>query len=170
MIEQEGKCDWCGNHTTVALTTQNKLICAICQGNEVGFTLVEVDETAQCEPEFADEEQIARCDALRQEILAYAEPAFGSASTSDDSTYTLIKQVCAEIADFLISKNRKYGDSAINPTRVFSTASPIEQINVRLDDKLSRLRSAQGDDQEDAEWDLLGYLILKRVAIRVHRS
>jgi hypothetical protein len=50
--------------------------------------------------------------------------------------------------------------------RIFSSAGPVEQINVRIDDKLSRLRSAQDDDIEDAELDLLGYLILKRVATR----
>lgn len=44
--------------------------------------------------------------------------------------------------------------------------NPVEQLNVRIDDKLSRIRSAQGDDQEDAELDLIGYLVLKRVALR----
>jgi len=33
---------------------------------------------------------------------------------------------------------------------------------------LSRLRSGQGDDTEDAELDLIGYLILKRIAKRRH--
>jgi hypothetical protein len=68
--------------------------------------------------------------------------------------------------DMLLEKNRKYGNSAISPLRIFSSAAPVEQINVRIDDKLSRLRSAQDDDMEDAELDLLGYLILKRVATR----
>ena len=47
---------------------------------------------------------------------------------------------------------------------MFSKCNALEQINVRLDDKLSRLQSAQGDDTEDAEMDLIGYLILKRIA------
>ncbi len=75
-----------------------------------------------------------------------------------------IRETCREIETLLLEKNRRYGDSAIRPLRVFSRADPIEQINVRLDDKLSRLRSAQADDIEDAELDLIGYLILKRVA------
>jgi hypothetical protein len=84
-----------------------------------------------------------------------------------ESTQDLIENECILICQILQEKNRKYGDSAINPVRIFSKAEPIEQINVRMDDKLSRILSAQGDDAEDAELDLIGYLILKRVAKRV---
>ena len=77
-----------------------------------------------------------------------------------------IVEECNAIAEMLCEKNRKYGDSALNPVRVFSKCNALEQINVRLDDKLSRLQSAQGDDTEDAEMDLIGYLILKRIAKR----
>jgi len=79
-----------------------------------------------------------------------------------------IVEECNAIAEMLCEKNRKYGDSALNPVRVFSRCDALEQINVRLDDKLSRLRSGQGDDTEDAELDLIGYLILKRIAKRRH--
>lgn len=75
-----------------------------------------------------------------------------------------IIEECNAIKDMLLDKNRKYGDSALSPVRVFSRADTIEQINVRIDDKLSRIRSGQADDDEDAEKDLIGYLILKRVA------
>jgi hypothetical protein len=64
----------------------------------------------------------------------------------------------------LLDKNRKYGDSALKPVRVFSKASSIEQLKVRLDDKLSRLRNAQDDEDEDVVSDLIGYLILLKVA------
>lgn len=76
-----------------------------------------------------------------------------------------IRAVCANLAEMLLDKNRKYGDSALYPVRIFSDVNAIEQINVRIDDKLSRIQSAQDDDTEDAEWDLLGYLVLKRVAM-----
>lgn len=71
---------------------------------------------------------------------------------------------CMGIAEMLIGKNRKYGNSAIEPVRCFSKAGPVEQINVRLDDKISRLMSAQPDDTEDVELDLVGYIVLKRIA------
>ena len=82
------------------------------------------------------------------------------------NTQQEIVEECNAIAEMLCEKNRKYGDSALNPVRVFSRCDALEQINVRIDDKLSRLQSAQGDDTEDAEMDLIGYLILKRIAKR----
>ena len=85
-------------------------------------------------------------------------------------TQKLIIDVCNEIKDLLLTKNRKYGDSAVRPVRIFSKASPIEQINVRLDDKISRLKSCQSDEDEDIELDLVGYLILKRVALLIDRT
>lgn len=72
--------------------------------------------------------------------------------------------VCDEIKELLLSKNRKYGDSALNPCRVFAKADNIEQLNVRIDDKLNRIRNRQNDEDEDVELDLIGYLILKRIA------
>ena len=93
-----------------------------------------------------------------------------SEETPLSDTQKKISEICDEVKNILLEKNRKYGDSALNPKRVFSNASPIEQINVRIDDKISRIMSAQDDDTEDAELDLIGYLILKRVAKRVQEG
>lgn len=76
-----------------------------------------------------------------------------------------ITAVCNEIRDLLLEKNRKYGDSALNPKRIFSKADAVEQIKVRLDDKISRLMNQQSDDDEDVVMDLMGYLVLLRVAL-----
>jgi len=76
-----------------------------------------------------------------------------------------IAAVCDQIKELLLEKNRKYGDSALNPVRVFSQASPLEQLKVRLDDKLSRIRNAQSDEDEDVLTDLLGYIVLYKVAL-----
>jgi hypothetical protein len=70
-----------------------------------------------------------------------------------------------KIEALLLEKNRKYGDSAINPTRVFSNASTLEQLKVRIDDKLSRVRSSQSDEDEDVIVDLIGYLVLYMIAL-----
>lgn len=74
----------------------------------------------------------------------------------------LIAEECDALKEMLLEKNKAYGSSFSDPLRVFSKAEPDEQINVRLDDKLSRLArgSAAG---EDVELDLMGYLVLKRV-------
>jgi hypothetical protein len=76
-----------------------------------------------------------------------------------------IAQVCNQIRELLLEKNRKYGDSALNPVRVFSKASTLEQLKVRIDDKLSRLQNAQDDEDEDVTSDLIGYLVLYKVAL-----
>ncbi len=70
---------------------------------------------------------------------------------------------CLAIAEMLVEKNRAYGNSALAPVRVFSKASSEEQLLVRIDDKLSRLArgSAAG---EDVVADLIGYLVLLRIA------
>lgn len=78
----------------------------------------------------------------------------------------LIAEECDALRDMLLEKNKAYGSSFSNPLRIFSKADVDEMINVRLDDKLSRLArgSAAG---EDVELDLLGYLVLKRVLRRM---
>ena len=77
-----------------------------------------------------------------------------------------IQYECDEIARMLQEKNAAYGNSALNPVRIMSKADPIEQLKVRIDDKLSRL--ARGADcGEDVELDLIGYLILLRIARRL---
>jgi hypothetical protein len=77
---------------------------------------------------------------------------------------TKILANCVAIAQMLIEKNIAYGDSALDPVRIFSKANPIEQLHVRIDDKLSRLMKGTdyvGDNDID---DLIGYLILLKVA------
>jgi hypothetical protein len=69
-----------------------------------------------------------------------------------------------QIAGLLIEKNRLYGNSALEPMRVFSRADTLEQLRVRMDDKLSRIRNQQPDDSEDAYLDLTAYLIIYLVA------
>lgn len=87
-------------------------------------------------------------------------------SESTPSTADLIVTECEALKELLLRKNAAYGDSAIRPLRIFSKADPEEQIKVRIDDKLSRL--ARGSDAgEDTIQDLLGYLILLRVARRL---
>jgi len=101
--------------------------------------------------------------SCRQNDFMWWRPKPG-APLSDNQD--LIREECDSVRELLLKKNRKYGDSAINPVRIFSKADPLAQIDVRMDDKLSRIRSAQDDDTEDPELDLIGYLILKRVAKR----
>jgi len=77
-----------------------------------------------------------------------------------------LDKVLVELRSMLIVKNAKYGNSALKPKRIFSSANEIEQLNVRIDDKLSRIEQKTKlnlSDYEDSEFDLIGYLILKRI-------
>lgn len=81
-----------------------------------------------------------------------------------------IRKICDDIASLLISKNERYGNSALCPQRIFSKASPLEQINVRIDDKLSRIKNEKEDEDEDVLFDLLGYLVLKKVCLNLQKK
>lgn len=70
----------------------------------------------------------------------------------------------SKISIMLGDKNDKYGNSALEPIRVFSKSDNIEQLKVRIDDKLSRIKTGISDD-EDTITDLIGYLILLQIAI-----
>ena len=70
------------------------------------------------------------------------------------------------VREMLLAKNRAYGNSALDPVRIFSTAPAAEQIRVRIDDKLSRLARGHAAG-EDVQQDLIGYLVLLRLAERM---
>lgn len=76
-----------------------------------------------------------------------------------------IARVCDEIKEILLEKNRKYGDAALNPVGIFSKLDPVHQIKVRLDDKLKRVQNSQDDEDEDPILDLIGYLVLLKIAL-----
>lgn len=81
-----------------------------------------------------------------------------------NATEIAILNECNRIAGMLIEKNRSYGNSALDPVRIFSHANNVEQLKVRLDDKLSRFargKEYQGDNDLD---DLMGYLVLLSIA------
>jgi hypothetical protein len=82
----------------------------------------------------------------------------------DAPSGNVILNQCLEIAEMLINKNVSYGNSALNPVRIFSKADPKEQLMVRLDDKLSRIKNSgsfPGDNDID---DMTGYLVLYKIA------
>ncbi len=83
-----------------------------------------------------------------------------------------ISGVCDDIKELLIHKNRKYGNSALKPCRVFSKASAVEQLLVRIDDKLNRIMQGAGllADDEDVVNDLIGYLVLLKIGMNDEKN
>ncbi len=78
-----------------------------------------------------------------------------------------IERVCDKVKELLLYKNSKYGDSALSPIRVLSNSSPVDQILVRIDDKLNRIKQGDGllEKDEDVVLDLIGYFVLLKIAL-----
>ena len=80
-------------------------------------------------------------------------------------TSTKIAKECDMIKDLLLEKNAKYGDSALHPVKIFSKLDAEEAISARIDDKMSRIKnSGLNADTEDTLNDLIGYLVLLKIA------
>ena len=74
-----------------------------------------------------------------------------------------IEKVCNGMARLLSEKNKRYGNSALEPLRVFSRADAADGIMVRLDDKLSRIKHSSNDGKplrKNDIADMMGYLVL----------
>ena len=70
------------------------------------------------------------------------------------------------ITDLLKSKNKAYGNTALNPTNIFSQLDASEAICARIDDKLARIKNKGiTDETEDTVDDLIGYLLLLKMSL-----
>ena len=79
-----------------------------------------------------------------------------------------VKEVLDSIEKMLIEKNRKYGNSALEPLGVFSKLSAKEGLLIRIDDKLKRIKNGSLEkDDEDVVNDLIGYLVLLKISDNV---
>ena len=76
-----------------------------------------------------------------------------------------VEEVLDIIEKMLIEKNRKYGNSALEPLGVFSHLSAKEGLLIRIDDKLKRIKNGSLEkDDEDVVNDLIGYLVLLKIS------
>lgn len=75
-----------------------------------------------------------------------------------------IRNKCAELAEFLVEKNKAYGNSVAEPLGVFARRlDTLAQIDVRIDDKLNRLSKGSEYPGDDTIKDLTGYLIMRMI-------
>ena len=84
-------------------------------------------------------------------------------TTRPETMQNNITKTCEGLARLLVAKNTRYGNSALEPMRVFSRADPAEGILVRLDDKLSRIKYASNEGnllRKNDIADMMGYLVL----------
>lgn len=76
-----------------------------------------------------------------------------------------ISVTCDNIKRLLLEKNVAYGNSALSPISIFAKDGAASGIAHRIDDKLNRIKNNQsypGDNDLD---DLIGYLILYKIAL-----
>ena len=76
----------------------------------------------------------------------------------NDSQKDII-DTCESLKKFLLEKNKRYGNSALEPINVFSKLSSEEGIKLRMDDKVKRIKNSTELRKNDVV-DLTGYLIL----------
>tara|TARA_R110002020_G_scaffold369131_1_gene580910 strand:- start:54 stop:452 length:399 start_codon:yes stop_codon:yes gene_type:complete len=70
------------------------------------------------------------------------------------------------ITDLLKQKNKDYGNTALNPTNIFSKLNATEALCARIDDKLARIgNKGINDETEDTVDDLIGYLLLLKMSM-----
>lgn len=89
---------------------------------------------------------------------------------SDRTTADRIEETCDRLKYMLVAKNQSYGDSVLHPIQVFGKGKATDLIGARIDDKLSRIRNAPGAFNEDAVEDLMGYLVMWRIASDMERE
>ena len=88
-----------------------------------------------------------------------------------NDTEQQINAVCNQIKTLLLLKNKAYGDSALEPVRIFSKNSPVDGLLVRIDDKLSRIKNmGVSSASEDTLMDLIGYLVLLKIQLNKSMS
>jgi len=81
------------------------------------------------------------------------------------STKELIINTSTDVMNLLLEKNAAYGDSALDPVGIFSRGNAVDSLCARIDDKLMRIKSKGiTPDTEDTVQDLIGYLILLKIA------
>jgi hypothetical protein len=77
-----------------------------------------------------------------------------------------LDKVAKKVIDLLKEKNKAYGNTALNPPKIFSKLNSREAICSRLDDKLSRIKNKGINDKtEDTVDDIIGYLFLLKMSL-----
>ena len=86
-------------------------------------------------------------------------------------TQRKINEITDAMKDLLLYKNMKYGDSAINPKKIFYKGDSTNSILIRLDDKLGRIMSnTEEKPRVNDTVDLIGYLILLLISMGVTKE
>ena len=83
-------------------------------------------------------------------------------------TQQKIHEIMGAMKDLLLYKNQKYGDSAINPKKIFYKGDSTNSILIRLDDKIGRVISnTEEKPRVNDVCDIIGYCTLLLISMGV---
>lgn len=86
-------------------------------------------------------------------------------------TQRKIAELTEAMRDLLLYKNQKYGDSALNPKKIFYKGDARNSILIRLDDKLGRIMAnADATPRINDVADIIGYCTLLLISMGATQS
>lgn len=78
-----------------------------------------------------------------------------------------LEKTAGKVIHLLKTKNRAYGNTALDPVKIFSRLDATEALCARIDDKIMRIKNKGINDQtEDTVDDLIGYLLLLKMSMQ----
>ena len=81
--------------------------------------------------------------------------------TNTTETQEKIIELTGAMRDLLLYKNKKYGDSALQPKHIFYKGDAVNSILIRLDDKLGRIMANTDETPRINDVaDIIGYCTL----------
>lgn len=156
------RCHACGRALTKAEAEKSK-ICPDCKKNSI---VVRVPKTGT---------NVKAAEPLEERLVGSDEIKLSDdymRNHMDKVLYTDTQQKLSDVLDgmksLLLYKNRKYGDSAINPKKIFYKGDSTNSILIRLDDKLGRVMTNTEDKPRVNDVaDIIGYCTLLLVSMGV---
>lgn len=84
-------------------------------------------------------------------------------------TETAIRKHMKEFGEWLISKNRAYGNSVVENINVFGKGTALDIIKIRMDDKLKKMIKGKdlSEEKDDAGKDFCGYWHLLKILEKI---
>lgn len=101
-------------------------------------------------------------------IKMYSPKEKKVAGEAPTETQEKIAALLDSMKDLLLYKNQKYGDSAINPKKIFYKGDSTNSILIRLDDKLGRVMSNPDEKPRINDVaDIIGYCTLLMISMGI---
>ena len=76
-----------------------------------------------------------------------------------------LDDILLNVGNLLKSKNEAYGNTSLNPPKIFSKLDSSEALCARIDDKIMRIKNrGLVSATEDTLTDLIGYLLLLKMS------